>query len=145
MISSITARFLQGIDDAQVTPVLRERIELAKDMLIKYSEENDSLRKENIILQDKIAVLTEENKKLLKDSFLVDLGVAKIKLDSSGKRLPICFCPQCGGTLTDPDTLDQRFLSNLSLTCMKKCGYGVKADTLSKILKQWAEAREQNL
>lgn len=69
-----------------------------------------------------------------------DLGVIKIKLDKHGRRLPSCYCPQCGGLIANPENLneDRRRLGQYGVhICLNNCGYRISPGVILQALYKW--------
>lgn len=140
MLSAMLERVFQGIDDAASVPAVKAQVDLLKNAIELIEKENNSLKEQNAILNDKVKRVVELEKELASLNQFVDLGIVKIKLGKDGNRLPSLYCPQCGGLLTNPEhitPLQNDMFNRFPIPCMKKCGYEVHMREILRVLKQW--------
>lgn len=141
MLSALLERIFQGVDDATSAPTLKANLELLKSALELMERENNDLKGKIAILKQKADMVDILEKQLAELNQYEDLGIVKIKLDENGKRLPSLYCPQCGGMITNPETMaeESKLIFNISphLRCLKKCGYSIDYRLLLSTLAEW--------
>lgn len=141
MLSSITDRLFQGLDDAVQGPVLKANLNMLKDAIELLEKENLSLKEENAQLKEKARRVDDLEKELALSNQFIDLGVIKIKLGQDGKRLPVCYCPQCGAILPDPldpdrsKSMGEKMFGEIY--CRGDCTYTTSVKTIISTLKAW--------
>ena len=140
MLSAITDRLFQGLDDAVQGPVLKANLNMLKDAIKLFEKENQSPKEENTQLKEKARRVDDLEKELALSKQFIDLGVIKIKLGQDGKRLPVCYCPQCGALFPNPEdnnrAKDMREIKLGELSCIN-CNYVASTKTVIEAITLW--------